>query len=48
MRESRKNPVPRRYPPIYEKLIPIALVMIVGVIVVLAIISVLVMAGAFS
>jgi len=45
MKEPRKNPFPRRYPPVYEKLIPIALLVILAVIVVLAVFAVMVLLG---
>ena len=43
MKEQPKNPNPRRYPPVYEKLIPLALVIILVVIAVLAVFSILVL-----
>lgn len=45
MNQSRKNPEPRHYPPVYEKLIPIALVIIAAVMIALAILSILVFFG---
>jgi hypothetical protein len=45
MKSDHKTPQKRRYPPLYEKLIPIAIGLIIIAIVVVLVIIVLVMAG---
>jgi amino acid transporter len=47
MKDENKVSPKRQYPPLYERLIPIALVIIIVVIVVLLVIIVLVLTGFF-